>query len=251
MKVKLFTLFIGILSISTTFGQTKKENIKAVYNTDFIIDYEKIKDGIPPELQASFKSEIERGISVNFELESNGDMSIFKPDLKINNAQDQGGMLARELINAESNPLFKDYTTNEFYNVKDFGGKTFLIKDKLHNYNWKLTKEKQSINGYNTTKAIGTDETGSEIIAWYATSLPYKDGPYRFSNLPGLIVKAEFGNEMFKTVFTLKELNVLEKPVVVNLPTKGKIVTSKEFMDEAKALNEKYEESNQSVDTSK
>lgn len=251
MKTKLFTLFIGFLSITTSFAQTKKENIKVTYHTDFILDYEKIKDNIPAEYRASFKSEIDRGISVNFELQSNGKISIFKPEMKVNNAQDQGGVIAQQIMQAESNPIFKDYEKNEFYNVKEIGGKTFLIKDSLHNYNWKITKEKDKINGYPVTKAIGTDEDGAEVVAWYATSLPYKDGPYRFSNLPGLIVKAEFSTPEFKTIFTMKNLTIEEKAIVVNLPTKGKVVSDKEFMDEMKVLNEKYKQANQGVDTSK
>ena len=250
MKKIIFTFCITALATLTN-AQDKKEYIKVIYNTDFIIDYEKIKNDIPAAYQASFKSEIERGISVNFELISNGKMSSFKPEIKIDNNQSNDNSIAQMIIAAEANPQFKDYEKNEFYNQKDFGAKSFLIKDKIYDYKWKITKEKADIAGYKATKAIGTDEEGKEVIAWYANALPYKDGPYRYANLPGLIVKAEMITDEFKTIFTMKEIEILDKDVVITLPTKGKIVSDKEFMAEVKALNDKYKEMNQGVDTSK
>ncbi len=250
MKKLIFTFCLTVFA-TLSHAQAKKENIKVVYNTDFIIDYEKIKDNIPATYRDIVKGEIDRGISINFELESNGKMSIFKPEIKVNNNQGQMGILVQEIMKAEANPQFKDYEKNEFYNQKELGGKTFLVKDQIYDYKWKITKEKADIAGYKATKAIGTDEEGKEVIAWYATSLPYKDGPYRYANLPGLIVKAEMTTDEFKTVFTMKEITILDKEIVVNLPTKGKVVSDKEFMAEVKALQEKYKEMSQGVDTSK
>ena len=86
------------------------------------------------------------------------------------------------------------------------------------------------------------------MIAWYTTSLPYRDGPYRYANLPGLIVKAEMSEDEFKAVFTMKEIEILDKDVVITLPTKGKVVTDKEFMAEMKAMNERHNQVNQGVD---
>ncbi|RLZ08692.1 GLPGLI family protein [Faecalibacter macacae] len=194
---------------------------------------------------------MEKGIFVNFELESNGEMSSFKPEIKLNNSQNNDGLIYREIVASEANPLYKDYNKNEFYNVREFGGKTFFIKDQLTDYNWKLTKEKTTINGYNVTKATGTDDEFQNLVVWYSNDLPYRDGPYRFANLPGLIVKAEFNTADFKAIFTLKEIKILDKPISITLPTKGKIVSDKEFIDEIEELNRRYKDVNQGVDTSK
>ena len=78
------------------------------------------------------------------------------------------------------------------------------------------------------------------MIAWYTTSLPYRDGPYRYANLPGLIVKAEMSTDEFKAVFTMKEIEILDKDIVITFPTKGKVVTDKEFMAEMKVMNERH-----------
>ena len=248
MKKLILSVCFTTISCIASFAQAKKENIKVIYNTDFILDFDKIKSSIPAAYQASFKSEIDRGISVKFVLESNGKMSSFKPEIKIDNNQSNDNSIAQMIIAAEANPQYKDYEKNEFYNVKDFGVKTFLIKDKIFDYQWKITKEKTEIAGYNATKAVGIDEDGKEVIAWYTTSLPYRDGPYRYANLPGLIVKAEMSTDEFKAVFTMKEIEILDKDIVITFPTKGKVVTDKEFMAEMKAMNERHNQVNQGVD---
>lgn len=250
MKKILFTICITLISNYTIQAQTKNENIKAIYLTEFIIS-ENLVENLPAAYKEAVKAEIKNGVFVNFELESNGKLSSFKPEIKVNNTQSNGGLVYQQIIASEGNPLYKDYTENKFYNVKEVGGKAFLIQDKLTDYQWKITREKASISGYNVTKAIGTDKNLQDLIVWFSTELPYRDGPYRFANLPGLIVKAEFSTPEFKTIFTLKDVQILDKPINVKLPTKGKIITDEQFINEMKELNKKYKNINQGVDTSK
>lgn len=56
------------------------------------------------------------------------------------------------------------------------------------NFNWKLLNEKKKIGNYNCSKAE-TEYGGRTWIAWYTSEIPIHDGPYKFNNLPGLIVK--------------------------------------------------------------
>ena len=57
-------------------------------------------------------------------------------------------------------------------------------------FNWKIQNEKQKIGTYNTQKAT-TEFGGRKWTAWFTTEIPFQDGPYKFSGLPGLIVKIE------------------------------------------------------------
>ena len=57
-------------------------------------------------------------------------------------------------------------------------------------FDWKVSSETQKIGEYNTQKAT-TEFGGRKWIAWFATDLPFQDGPYKFYGLPGLIVKIE------------------------------------------------------------
>lgn len=55
---------------------------------------------------------------------------------------------------------------------------------------WKISNEKTKIGAYNAQKAT-TEFAGKKWTAWFSTDLPFQDGPYKFSGLPGLIVKIE------------------------------------------------------------
>ncbi|MFC3160047.1 GLPGLI family protein [Chryseobacterium arachidis] len=57
-------------------------------------------------------------------------------------------------------------------------------------FEWKISNDKAKIGEYNTQKAT-TEFGGRKWIAWFTTDLPFQDGPYKFSGLPGLIVKIE------------------------------------------------------------
>lgn len=53
---------------------------------------------------------------------------------------------------------------------------------------WKLGSQSDSINGYLCKNAYLTFK-GRKYIAWYSPNIPLPYGPYKFSGLPGLIVK--------------------------------------------------------------
>lgn len=69
---------------------------------------------------------------------------------------------------------------------------------------WKILPEKQKIRGFDVQKAE-TEMFGRKWTAWFTTEIPVQDGPYKFSGLPGLIVKIE---DLTKThTFELKGIS--------------------------------------------
>ncbi|MNK57823.1 hypothetical protein D3C87_768890 [compost metagenome] len=58
---------------------------------------------------------------------------------------------------------------------------------------WKILQEKSTIEGIKVQKAT-VDAMGRSWIAWFAEEIQIQDGPYRFSGLPGLILKLEDSN---------------------------------------------------------
>lgn len=70
--------------------------------------------------------------------------------------------------------------------------------------NWKLVNETKVINTINCKKAEVTFK-GRNWIAWYSSEIPLPYGPYKFSGLPGLIVKitddkGDFDFELVKSI---------------------------------------------------
>lgn len=56
---------------------------------------------------------------------------------------------------------------------------------------WKIDPSaKQTIGAYKAQKATA-DFGGRQWTAWFTNDIPFQDGPYKFSGLPGLIVKIE------------------------------------------------------------
>lgn len=65
-----------------------------------------------------------------------------------------------------------------------------LIYREKPQFNWQIGTEKAKIGAYNVQKATGT-YAGRTWNAWFTNDIPFQDGPYKFSGLPGLIVKIE------------------------------------------------------------
>ncbi|WP_419869217.1 GLPGLI family protein [Chryseobacterium sp. CT-SW4] len=73
---------------------------------------------------------------------------------------------------------------------KDRLGRDTYLYEEDRPLNWKILSETTTIGEYKVQKAE-TDFAGRKWTAWFTTDLPYQDGPYKFSGLPGLIVKVE------------------------------------------------------------
>ena len=88
-------------------------------------------------------------------------------------------------------------TVNEFVtkqaNSNQIVYTTFLMWDKYKvkqevQWDWKLTSEFSKILNYDVQKAT-TEYGGRKWTAWFTKEIPIPDGPYKFRNLPGLILK--------------------------------------------------------------
>lgn len=88
----------------------------------------------------------------------------------------------------------------DFIIEKDLSNQKIIYKQRIarDNYEydeerkmvWKILPETTKIGEYKVQKAE-TEFAGRVWTAWFAQELPYQDGPYKFSGLPGLIIKIE------------------------------------------------------------
>lgn len=79
-----------------------------------------------------------------------------------------------------------NYTTIMFWD-------TYIVKQDI-DLKWHLDNSFDTILGYKVQKAM-TDFGGRKWIAWFTKEIPIQDGPYKFKNLPGLILKIEDSNK--------------------------------------------------------
>ncbi len=78
-------------------------------------------------------------------------------------------------------------------------------------FEWKILPETVKIGDYQTQKAE-TKFGGRTWYAWFTQEIPLQDGPYKFSGLPGLIVKVqdEKGDYSFDLMQTKKIAEIYE-----------------------------------------
>lgn len=242
---KFFFAFAVLFSGIILNAQDKPQFLEVDYTLEMKMDIEKVLAGIPAEwrsqVEEPLRQEIKKGIFVDYKLKTNGTESVYKLQEKINNDQSPAGMILSQITATDKEPLYKNIPENYYLKPYDFG-KAFLVKDKLNDFKWKITKEKMQIAGFDVMKATGVLNDSIPVTAWYTPKINMKDGPDRFWGLPGFILKAEFEMMDMGFIMTAKSVAVREEKIVIEKPSKGKEVTETEFNDEMKKLQEQYKE---------
>ena len=109
--------------------------------------------------------------------------------------------------------VFQNYRSSIDYIVeKDLVNQKSLFKQRIardqYQYEedrpieWKILPETTQIDDYKAQKAE-TTFGGRTWYAWFTFDIPFQDGPYKFSGLPGLIIKLEDAGGDYS--FDLKE----------------------------------------------
>lgn len=87
--------------------------------------------------------------------------------------------------------IYKNYAekkttvSHRFWGVRT----VYLYRDDYPlKISWNLTGEKKEIHFYACQRAIGTFR-GRTYEAWFTPEIPFKEGPYKFGELPGLILE--------------------------------------------------------------
>lgn len=82
---------------------------------------------------------------------------------------------------------YPDRSTNTFVNLgQDF----YVVEEKPHSFKWEILNEKVFISNVEVIKAT-TFAFGRRWYAYFAPQYTFHDGPWKFSGLPGLILKIE------------------------------------------------------------
>ena len=123
--------------------------------------------------------------------------------------------------------IFKNHKENQLVLAEKVFEYKLKYKQDLKTIDWEIHPENKEILGFSAQKATGSF-AGRNYVAWFAPQLPFLDGPYKFSGLPGLILEISDLKNHYH--FSLTGFQELEKPVdkLLNLDN-YKAVSQKEL----------------------
>lgn len=222
-------------------------------------------NGMTPEMQKQLEDRMKKMFQKTFVLNFNRTESTYKEDVNLSSPAPQpgvgGGVTVMTFGGGGGNDLlYKNIKEGRYANKRDLMGKTFLVKDSLLKYDWKMTGETKNIGNYTCYKAVYEREEESismsmvdgemteskkmekvTTIAWYTLDVPVSHGPGNYGGLPGLILEVNDGNQTI--VCTEIVLNPTEKVKIVE-PAKGKKVNRAKFQkisrDKSKEMMERF-----------
>ena len=164
---------------------------------------------------------------ISFSLVFNKKASLFSMNEMI---EDEDTSLAKIFSGANSTFYTEVGTEKKIKQTEGAFGK-FII-NYTHRTDWNLENESKLINSYlcykATSELIVTNSKGTfkfPVTAWYCPSIPFSYGPNGYDGLPGLILELQ---ERF-TVYGVEKIDLSTNEIVIEKPTKGKIVTQEEF----------------------
>lgn len=183
-----------------------------------------LKDMIKDMLKKEEEVKTQLSFTENLSFYRERDANISEEDLN------SSGMSFSSMM-PDPDKIYQDLKNKNKVVSKTFQGKTFLIKDSLSHYNWKITGNQKIISTIPCLQAVHEDSL-SKITVWFTPQVPVSAGPKGLNGLKGLIVEAEM---VFKSKKDIEELGnvsirldriIFEQPPKIELkePKKGKVI---------------------------
>lgn len=256
LKINKKLIFYTLILISTLGFSQQNLQGKVYYYSKTKIDTNRVNNN--SNINENQKKRIIQRMKNMFQkkhiLTFNKSESIFKIQEKLHSQQNSSNSQYKSAISSSKDGvLYKNTQTKKWLKDSNLFGKNFLISDSLKQFTWKITGETKKIGQYTCFKAITSktlkgavfgkkyettiklqkDESKIqnkqiEIVAWYTTQIPVSHGPYDYWGLPGLIL------EINTDKITINCSKIILNPknnIFIEKPTKGKVVSKKEYTD--------------------
>ena len=113
----------------------------------------------------------------------------FSPDTTVyNKTSDDEPNSASWAVYAKDNEIISLLYSRQCISKKNIWNDTYIIKDSLRSYKWKLVNETRKIAGIECKKATTIINDSVYIVAFYAENIMVSGGPEQFNGLPGMIL---------------------------------------------------------------
>lgn len=283
MKNSLLKITALILVIFSTSLNAQDFQGKATYLSKTTLDIDFSSSGIPADRIKMIKDRMKNRLEKTYEFTFNKTASIYKEEAQLDQAGGpgggRGGMRMMMMGGGASGKYYKNIQDKNSTKENEFSGKNFLVKDDLVTYEWTMEQETKMIGNYLCFKATSeierqarpeiqfgrrgqSDEERKKreeeekklenvmevitVTAWYTMDIPVSNGPDDYWGLPGLILEIDAGET--KIFCTKIVLNPKEKTEIIE-PSKGKVVTQKEYdeivEEKTKEMRERFQNERQ------
>lgn len=130
---------------------------------------------------------------------------------------------------ASENIVVKNFAAKTIAAQKEVYDNTYIIKDSLPRYEWKILDEMRPIAGYNCRKATTMIDDSVVVVAYYTEQIMVSSGPESFSGLPGMILGLAIPR-LYTTWFATKVYNVPLHENEVKKMGKGKEINNEQLI---------------------
>lgn len=120
--------------------------------------------------------------------------------------------------------IYKDFENDKITYFGHVVPTRFKYEENISDIIWKLGADTSRVLGYTVYQAF-TNYGGRKWIVWYATEIPINDGPYKFSGLPGLILKAYDSKKDY--IFEAVKTEKLKDKMDIEMSTKNSVSTTR------------------------
>jgi GLPGLI family protein len=153
-----------------------------------------------------------------YELKFNDTKSVYKLEKENTDNKYMWGSKPNETDN-----VINDVTNQSISIQREIFENTYLIKDSLRNFEWRITQETREIAGFECKKAVTKICDSVVVVAFYTDQIPVSAGPESMGGLPGMILGLAIPR-MYTTWFATK-LELIEPTIQqLNPSQKGKKV---------------------------
>jgi GLPGLI family protein len=178
-------------------------------------------------------------------LTGNGQVSVYEEDFaNIKSKSSDENLISIKTLN---NPIFyKDLQNKKAIFNDQIKMKFFNIVDAGITFDWKIEQETKIILGYNCQKAT-IRFRGRDFVVYFTSEIPFSDGPWKFSGLPGLILEVKSDDPLHTYDIIAEKIEFKDsKEKIDNIYLNQDTITYEEFL---KIYMRKYEESISNMDS--
>ena len=84
--------------------------------------------------------------------------------------------------------IYKNFSNSKLNTEIRMGQAVYAVIEEIPVINWLVGKEHKIIQGYNCQSATGFYR-GRNYTAWFSSKIPFRNGPWKFGGLPGVILE--------------------------------------------------------------